>query len=47
MKCTGERYVPIEEGKVRLEFSDRHAVISDLLLAKDVREGAYVEGYGS
>jgi GT2 family glycosyltransferase/SAM-dependent methyltransferase len=47
MKFTGERYLPSEEGKLRLEHYHRYALVMDLVKAKDVLDVASGEGYGS
>jgi len=47
MKFTGERYIPIEQGKIRLEHYHRYAIVQDIVKQKDVLDLACGEGYGS
>ena len=47
MKFTGERYIPIEQGKIRLEHYHRYAIVQDIVTQKDVLDLACGEGYGS
>lgn len=47
MKFTGERYIPTEDGKIRLEHYHRYAVVLDLVAGKDILDIASGEGYGS
>jgi len=47
MKFTGERFVPTEQGKIRLEHYHRYSTILDLVSNKDVLDVACGEGYGS
>ena len=47
MKFTGERFVPTEQGKIRLEHYHRYAVVQDLVSGKEVLDVACGEGYGS
>ena len=47
MKFTGERYIPAEQGKVRLEHQHRYAILKDIVKNKDVLDVACGEGYGS
>lgn len=47
MKFTGERFVPTEQGKIRLEHYHRYAVVKDIVVQKDVLDLACGEGYGS
>jgi len=47
MKFTGERYLPTEQGKIRVEHYHRYAVVLDVVKEKDVLDVACGEGYGS
>jgi GT2 family glycosyltransferase/ubiquinone/menaquinone biosynthesis C-methylase UbiE len=47
MKFTGERYIPAEQGKIRLEHQHRYAILKDIVKNKDVLDVACGEGYGS
>ena len=47
MEFTGERYVPAEQGKVRLEHYHRYATVGELAAGKQVLDVACGEGYGS
>jgi len=47
MKFTGERYVPTEQGKIRLEHYHRYGIVQDIVTQKDVLDLACGEGYGS
>ncbi len=47
MKFTGERYIPTEQGKIRLEHYHRYAIVLDVVKEKDVLDVACGEGYGS
>lgn len=47
MKFTGERFIPTEQGKIRLEHYHRYAVVLDVVTEKDVLDVACGEGYGS
>ncbi len=47
MKFTGERFIPTEQGKIRLEHYHRYAVVIDIVKEKDVLDVACGEGYGS
>ena len=47
MKFTGERFIPSEQGQIRLEHIHRYAVVLDVLKDKDVLDVACGEGYGS
>ena len=47
MKFTGERYVPTEQGKIRLEHYHRYATLNELAVGKQVLDVACGEGYGS
>ena len=47
MKFTGERYIPTEEGKIRLEHYHRYATVLDVVKEKNVLDVACGEGYGS
>ena len=47
MKFTGERFIPTEQGKIRLEHYHRYATILDLVAGKTVLDVACGEGYGS
>lgn len=47
MKFTGERYLPTEQGKIRLEHYHRYAIVLDVVKDKDVLDVACGEGYGS
>jgi GT2 family glycosyltransferase/2-polyprenyl-3-methyl-5-hydroxy-6-metoxy-1,4-benzoquinol methylase/glycosyltransferase involved in cell wall biosynthesis len=44
---TGERYIPTEQGRIRLEHYHRYATVSDIVTKKDVLDIACGEGYGS
>ncbi|WP_213779813.1 glycosyltransferase [Caballeronia sp. dw_276] len=47
MEFTGERYVPTEQGRIRLEHYHRYAMVLDMVPGKDVLDVASGEGYGS
>lgn len=47
MKFTGERYVPTEQGEIRVEHMHRYAAVLRLAVGKDVLDIACGEGYGS
>ncbi|WP_162596634.1 class I SAM-dependent methyltransferase, partial [Thiofilum flexile] len=47
MEFTGERYIPTEQGKIRLEHYHRYAIILEFLTNKCVLDIASGEGYGS
>ena len=47
MQFTGERYIPVEQGRIRLEHYHRYAVALDVVKEKDVLDVACGEGYGS
>ena len=47
MQFTGERYIPAEQGRIRLEHYHRYAVALDVAKEKDVLDVACGEGYGS
>jgi GT2 family glycosyltransferase/SAM-dependent methyltransferase len=47
MKFTGERYIPTEQGKIRLEHYHRYALALEVVKEKDVLDVACGEGYGS
>jgi ubiquinone/menaquinone biosynthesis C-methylase UbiE len=47
MEFTGERFIPTEDGKIRLEHYHRYAAIKDLVKNKKVLDVACGEGYGS
>ena len=47
MKFTGERYIPVEKGKIRLEHFHRYALIMQAVKGKTVLDVACGEGYGS
>lgn len=47
MKFTGERYLPSEDGKIRLEHYHRYAIAMTLVKNKKVLDVASGEGYGS
>lgn len=47
MKFTGERYLPSEDGKIRLEHYHRYAIATTLVKNKKVLDIASGEGYGS
>lgn len=47
MKFSGERYIPTEQGKIRLEHYHRYAMVLDLVREKSVLDVASGEGYGS
>ena len=36
MKFTGERFIPTEQGRIRLEHYHRYAVVQDMVVGKDV-----------
>src|ERR1035437_3295480 len=44
---TGERYIPTEQGEIRLEHYQRYAVTLDVVAGKGVLDLACGEGYGS
>ena len=44
---TGERYIPSEQGKIRLEHYHRYAVALEASKGKDILDVACGEGYGS
>lgn len=44
---TGERYVPSEQGEIRLEHFHRYGIALDIVANKDVLDIASGEGYGS
>ena len=45
MKFTGERFIPTEQGEIRLEHYHRYAVVLDIVFGKDVLDVACGEGY--
>jgi GT2 family glycosyltransferase/SAM-dependent methyltransferase/glycosyltransferase involved in cell wall biosynthesis len=47
MAFTGERFVPTEQGRIRLEHYHRYAIVLDVVKEKDVLDVACGEGYGS
>lgn len=47
MKFTGERFIPTEQGRIRLEHYHRYAMVLDVVKEKDVLDVACGEGYGS
>lgn len=47
MEFTGERFIPTEQGKIRLEHYHRYAIVLDIVKEKDVLDVACGEGYGS
>ncbi len=47
MKFTGERFIPTEQGRIRLEHYHRYALVQDIVAGKDVLDVACGEGYGS
>ena len=47
MKFTGERFIPTEHGRIRLEHYHRYAMVLDVVKEKDVLDVACGEGYGS
>lgn len=47
MQFTGERFVPTEQGKIRLEHYHRYATVLDAVAGKKVLDLACGEGYGS
>lgn len=47
MKFTGERFIPTEEGRIRLEHYHRYAIVLDAVKGKAVLDVACGEGYGS
>jgi GT2 family glycosyltransferase/2-polyprenyl-3-methyl-5-hydroxy-6-metoxy-1,4-benzoquinol methylase len=47
MEFTGERFIPTEQGEIRLEHYHRYAVVLDIVSGKDVLDVACGEGYGS
>jgi GT2 family glycosyltransferase/ubiquinone/menaquinone biosynthesis C-methylase UbiE/glycosyltransferase involved in cell wall biosynthesis/uncharacterized coiled-coil protein SlyX len=47
MYFTGERYIPTEQGRIRLEHYHRYAIVIDIVKEKDVLDVACGEGYGS
>ena len=47
MKFTGERFIPTEQGKIRLEHYHRYAMVLNIVKGKDVLDVACGEGYGS
>lgn len=47
MKFTGERFIPTEQGRIRLEHYHRYALVLDAIKGKTVLDVACGEGYGS
>jgi hypothetical protein len=47
LKFTGERYLPSEDGKIRLEHYHRYAIATTLVKNKKVLDIASGEAYGS
>jgi GT2 family glycosyltransferase/ubiquinone/menaquinone biosynthesis C-methylase UbiE len=47
MKFTGERYMPSEAGRIRMEHYHRYLLLTDLVFEKKVLDVASGEGYGT
>lgn len=47
MQFTGERYIPTEQGQIRLEHYHRYATVREIVSGRDVLDVACGEGYGS
>ena len=47
MQFTGERFIPTEQGRIRLEHYHRYAMVLNIVAEKDVLDLACGEGYGS
>jgi ubiquinone/menaquinone biosynthesis C-methylase UbiE len=47
MQFTGERFIPTEQGRIRLEHYHRYAMVVDLVRDKNVLDVASGAGYGS
>jgi GT2 family glycosyltransferase/SAM-dependent methyltransferase len=47
MNFTGERFIPTEQGRIRLEHYHRYVIVLDVVTEKDVLDVACGEGYGS
>ena len=47
MRFTGERFIPTEQGKIRLEHYHRYTLAQSVVAGKDVLDVASGEGYGS
>lgn len=47
MKFTGERFLPVEQGKIRLEHYHRYAMTLEIVKGKSVLDIACGEGYGT
>ena len=47
MQFTGERFIPTEQGRIRLEHYHRYAVVQQVVTGKAVLDVACGEGYGS
>ena len=47
MQFTGERFIPSEQGRIRLEHYHRYAAVLDIVDKKNVLDVACGEGYGS
>lgn len=47
MQFTGERFVPTEQGRIRLEHYHRYATVLHVVAGKDILDLACGEGYGS
>lgn len=47
MKFTGERFIPTEQGRIRIEHYHRYAMVLDIVQGKTVLDVACGEGYGS
>lgn len=47
MQFTGERYIPTEQGQIRLEHFHRYATVLEMVRGKQVLDVACGEGYGS
>ena len=47
MKFTGERFIPTEQGRIRLEHYHRYTMVLEVVKGKSVLDVACGEGYGS
>jgi GT2 family glycosyltransferase/2-polyprenyl-3-methyl-5-hydroxy-6-metoxy-1,4-benzoquinol methylase len=47
MQFTGERFIPTEQGRIRLEHYHRYAMVLEIIKEKTVLDVACGEGYGS
>ena len=47
MKFTGERFIPSEQGEIRLDHLHRYALVLELIKGRKVLDIACGEGYGS